>query len=563
MFNAEILEPLTATASQSTVIAAAIESEAIATASQSTVVVAILESEAAVDSRPAITASKIPSAINSPVLATIGSTPTATAEWGPVPSSPGTYLVAGIPALVEYVAIAAPPARAQVLRAEIEAALVATIARSSHSEPQPITLPRTPAAINTPLVAAIGSNPALTVEWTTILGSPGTYITMGVPAWFDDALIATASQTTVLPAAIEDGLVARASQQAVVQALIQTAPGPATRLPITFPKLPATINGPLLAAIDSTPSATVEWSPEPSATGTFSVTGLSALLEDGALMGQDRAPVISATAIATIAEDVYQVTFEVFAPGDPLQSVSYRIYKATRDAPPWVIVEDLGSSAFSATLTVAATVYDGVIAEILATDIAGTTASLTRSLAAVVLPPPPPDITPPTAPPFLYVFELPDATWLFVWGQSTDDFAVDHYQIDQVDPVGDLITNLASGVKETYYIWAGGAAGNSYRVLAYDLAGNVSPSSPIARAVATVFPDIEITEVIAEQLPGTDTILVAWAVTPPGTPCTATIVDALEHAVGDPVVSATGQATLTVPATVSAGLFRVKVTASA
>ena len=40
------------------------------------------------------------------------------------------------------------------------------------------------------------------------------------------------------------------------------------------------------------------------------------------------------------------------------------------------------------------------------------------------------------------------------------------------------------------------------------------------------------------------------------------LVDALEHPIGTPAVSSTGQATLTVPTTSAAGLYRVKVTAA-
>ncbi len=252
----------------------------------------------------------------------------------------------------------------------------------------------------------------------------------------------------------------------------------------------------------------------------------------------------------------YQIELDAFAKFG-LAQIQYRIYANDQPTPPFNVINLGGQASFTTSLILTLDSAAAALhAEAVLSDSFGNIASQSVLLPGV------PDTTPPTAPPFLYVLELPDSTWLFVWGQSTDDFVVDHYQIDQVDPSGDLITNLATGIEPNYYIWDGVAAGNSYRVLAYDLAGNVSPSSPITQAVATVFPDIEITEVIAEQLPGTDTILVAWAVTPSGTPCTAMIVDALEHPIGDPVVSTTGQATLTVPTTVSAGLFRVKVTAS-
>ncbi len=254
----------------------------------------------------------------------------------------------------------------------------------------------------------------------------------------------------------------------------------------------------------------------------------------------------------------YQVELDAFAKFG-LAQIQYRIYANDQGTPPYNVINLTGQASYTTSLILtldsqAATLH----ADAILTDSFGNVATQSVALPGV------PDTVPPTAPPFLYVVELPDGTWLFVWGPSTDDFLVDHYQIDQVDSSGDLITNLAADIRQNYYLWSKAAAGNSYRVLAFDLAGNVSPSSPIAKAIAAateVIP-VEITEVMAEQVPGTATIQVSWVVSPTGTPCTAQIIDRLERPISLPVTSATGQATLTVPDAVSAGLYRVKVTAA-
>ncbi|MBU6427941.1 MAG: hypothetical protein KGR26_02930 [Cyanobacteria bacterium REEB65] len=254
----------------------------------------------------------------------------------------------------------------------------------------------------------------------------------------------------------------------------------------------------------------------------------------------------------------YQIELDAFAKFG-LAQIRYRIYANDQGTPPYNVIDLAGQASYTTSLILtldspAATLHAGAVL----TDSFGNVATQSVNLLGV------PDTVPPTAPPFLYVVELPDGTWLFVWGPATDDFVVDHYQIDQVDSNGDLITNLAANLKANYYLWAGAAAGNSYRVLAFDLAGNVSPSSPIARAIAaaTQATPVEITEVMAEQVPGTASIQVSWVVTPQGTPCTAQIVDGLDRPISLPVTSAAGVATLAVSDAVSAGLYRVKVTAA-
>ncbi len=254
----------------------------------------------------------------------------------------------------------------------------------------------------------------------------------------------------------------------------------------------------------------------------------------------------------------YQIELDAFAKFG-LAQIQYRIYANDQGTPPYNVINLAGQASYTTSLiltldSAAATLH----ADAILTDSFGNVATQSVSLSGV------PDTVPPTAPPFLYVVELPDGTWLFLWGPSTDDFLVDHYQIDQVDSSGDLITNLAVDIRQNFYLWSGAAAGNSYRVLAFDLAGNVSPSSPITKAIAaaTVATPVEITEVMAEQIPGTATILVNWVVAPQGTACTAQIVDGLGRPVSLPVTSATGQAALTVPDAVAAGLYRVKVTAA-
>ena len=254
----------------------------------------------------------------------------------------------------------------------------------------------------------------------------------------------------------------------------------------------------------------------------------------------------------------YQIELDAFAKFG-LSQIQYRIYANDQATPPFNVINLAGQASYTTSLILtldspAATLHaDAILA-----DSFGNVATQSVALRGV------PDTSPPTAPPFLYVVELSDGTWLFVWGPSTDDFLVDHYQIDQVDSSGDLITNLAANLKANYYLWPGAAAGNSYRVLAFDLAGNVSPSSPIAKAiaVATEATPVEITEVMAEQVPDTASIQVSWVVTPQGTACTAQIVDGLDRPISLPVTSATGTATLTIPEAVSAGLYRVRVTAA-
>ena len=254
----------------------------------------------------------------------------------------------------------------------------------------------------------------------------------------------------------------------------------------------------------------------------------------------------------------YQIELDAFAKFG-LAQIEYRIYANDQATPPFNVINLAEQASYTTSLILtldspAATLHaDAILAD-----------SFQNVATQSVALPGVPDTVPPTAPPFLYVVELPDGTWLFVWGPATDDFLVDHYQIDQVDSSGDLITNLAAGLRQNYYLWAGAAAGNSYRVLAFDLAGNASPSSPIAKAIATATQatPVEITEVIAEQVPETATIRVSWVVMPQGTPCTAQIVDGLDRPISLPVTSATGAATLTVPDAVSAGLYRIKVTAA-
>ncbi len=271
-----------------------------------------------------------------------------------------------------------------------------------------------------------------------------------------------------------------------------------------------------------------------------------------------RLPRLAFGPFLNLAGLTYQIELDAFAKFG-LAQIQYRIYANDQASPPYNVINLAGQASYTTSLILTLDSPTATLhADAFLTDSFGNVATQSVALPGV------PDTVPPTAPPFLYVVELPDGTWLFVWGPATDDFMVDHYQIDQVDSSGDLITNLAAGLRQNYYLWAGAAAGNSYRVLAFDLAGNASPSSPIAKAIAaaTETTPVDITEVMAEQVPGTATIQVSWVVTPQGTPCTAQIIDGLERPISLPVTSATGQATLTIPDAVSAGLYRVKVTAT-
>lgn len=271
-----------------------------------------------------------------------------------------------------------------------------------------------------------------------------------------------------------------------------------------------------------------------------------------------RLPRLAFGPFLNLAGLTYQIELDAFAKFG-LTQVQYRIYANDQATPPYNVINLGGQTSFTTSLILtldspAATLH----ADAVLTDAFGNVAAQPVSLPGV------PDTSPPTAPPFLYVVQTSDGTWLFVWGAATDDFVVDHYQIDQVDQSGNLVATLAGGIKQDYFLSRGAVAGNYYRVLAFDLAGNISPSSPIVQAIAASVQPVVITisEVMAQQVPGTESISVSWVVTPAGTSCTAVIVDALDHPIGTPVTTAAAQATLTAPAGTSPALFRVKVTAA-
>ena len=253
----------------------------------------------------------------------------------------------------------------------------------------------------------------------------------------------------------------------------------------------------------------------------------------------------------------YQVEVAAFAKFG-LTRIQYRIHASDQPAPPYNVIELVGQNGFATNLilTLGSAAAD-LHADAILTDVFGNVATQTVVLPGV------PDTQAPSAPPFLFIAQLPDGTWLFVWGEASDDFVVDHYQIDQMDAGGNLIGTFAGGIRQNYLTTAGqDIAGSRYRVTAFDPAGNVSIASPIATASGSETAGPQIRNVLARQLPGTGTIHVAWEVDPLGTPCIAVVVDAQEQPLSSPIASSNGHATLTLFDATRPGIFRVRVSAA-
>ncbi|MBO9539692.1 hypothetical protein J7643_03770 [bacterium] len=249
----------------------------------------------------------------------------------------------------------------------------------------------------------------------------------------------------------------------------------------------------------------------------------------------------------------YQIELAAFAKFG-LSQIKYRIFANDQSAPPFNVIGLTGLNTYVTNLVAtlghaSADLHaDGIL-----TDAFGNVATVSVVLNGI------PDTSSPTAPPFLYIAQLPEGTWIFVWGASSDNFAIDHYQIDQVDELGNPVGVLAE-VRQNYFTFDGGSiAGNRYRVLAFDPALNVSASSPIATAIASAAAEPRITAVQARQVPGTGTIQVSWVVDPAGTACTAIVVDGRDRPMSNAVVSTTGQASLTLSGAVGSGVYRVRV----
>ncbi len=253
----------------------------------------------------------------------------------------------------------------------------------------------------------------------------------------------------------------------------------------------------------------------------------------------------------------YQVELDAFAKFG-LTHIQYRIYANDQPTPPYNVVGLAGQNGFATNLILTLdSAAASLRADAILTDTFGNVAAQSVVLPGV------PDTQPPTAPPFFFIAQLSDGTWLFVWGESTDNFVVDHYQIDQVDTDGHLAGIFAAGIRHNYFTTAdANPAGNRYRVTAFDPAGNVSDSSPIATAVGNVAAAAQIRNVLARQLAGSAAVQAAWDVTPLGTSCIAVVVDAQERPQSIPVVSSNGHATLTLFDSARAGIFRVRVSAS-
>ncbi len=253
----------------------------------------------------------------------------------------------------------------------------------------------------------------------------------------------------------------------------------------------------------------------------------------------------------------YQVEVAAFAKFG-LTRIQYRIYSNDQPTPPYNVIELVGQNGFATNLilTLGSAAAD-LHADAILTDVFGNVATQTVVLPGV------PDTQAPSAPPFLFIAQLPDGTWLFVWGESTDDFVVDHYRIDRVDTAGNQTGTFAAGIRQNYLTAAGqDIAGNRYRITAFDPAGNASIASPIATALGSEIAGPQIRNVLARQLPGTGTIHVAWEVDPPSTPCIAVVVDAREQPLSSPIGSSNGHATLTLFDATRPGIFRVRVSAA-
>lgn len=250
----------------------------------------------------------------------------------------------------------------------------------------------------------------------------------------------------------------------------------------------------------------------------------------------------------------YQIELDAFAKFG-LTQIQYRLYASDQSTPPFNVISLTGLNTYVTNLvSTLGNAAANLHADAILTDSFGNVSTLSVVRFGI------PDTQAPTAPPFLYISQLPDGTWLFVWGASSDNFAIDHYQIDQVDSNGNPIGALATGVRQNYYTLTGiSVAGNRYRVIAFDPALNVSPSSPIATAVANVAAEPQISNVLAHQVPGSGTVQVSWLVNPTGTPCTAVVVDGLDRPLSDAIVSANGHATLTLSGPITAGIYRVRV----
>lgn len=253
----------------------------------------------------------------------------------------------------------------------------------------------------------------------------------------------------------------------------------------------------------------------------------------------------------------YQVEVAAFAKFG-LTRIQYRIHANGQPTPPYNVIELVGQNGYATNLilTLGSAAAD-LHADAILTDVFGNVATQSVVLPGI------PDTRAPSAAPFLFIAQLPDGTWLFVWGESADDFVVDHYRIDQVDTAGIPTGTFAASIRQNYLTTAGqDIAGNRYRVTAFDPAGNASIASPIATALGSETAGPQIRNALARQLPGTGTIHVAWEVDPPGTPCIAVVVDAQEQPLGSPIGSSNGHATLTLFDAARAGIFRVRVSAS-
>lgn len=252
----------------------------------------------------------------------------------------------------------------------------------------------------------------------------------------------------------------------------------------------------------------------------------------------------------------YEIELDAFAKFG-LTQIQYRIYANDQPTPPFNVINLAGQASYTTNLILTLDNASATLqADAILTDAFGNVATQSVLLPGI------PDTLAPTAPSFLYLAQLPDGTWIFVWGPSTDNFVVDHYQIDQVDANGNPLATLAWGVAQNFYTLVGpNLAGNHYHVTAFDPAGNVSPPSPIAMAVANAAAEPQISNVLAQQIAGTSTIRTSWSVTPLGSPCTAVVVDSQDRPLSPAIVSTNGQATLSLPTPIGVGIYRVKVTA--
>lgn len=267
-----------------------------------------------------------------------------------------------------------------------------------------------------------------------------------------------------------------------------------------------------------------------------------------------RLPRLAFGPFRNLAGLTYQVELDAFAKFG-LTRIQYRIWASGQSPPPYNDLSLAGQNGFSTDLvhTLGNAAAD-IRAEAIVTDVFGNRASQTAVLPGI------PDVESPTAPPFLYIAQMPDGTWLFVWGTSSDDFVVDHYRIDQVDEGGEPVAVFAANIRQNYFTTSGeNLAGRRYRVVAFDPVGNTSAASPIATAAGNVVAESRVRNVLARQIPGTATVHVTWDVAPLGTPYVAQIVDARERPLSEPVVSPNGQATLTLLDPTKAGIFRVRV----